>query len=375
MVIEDVVRFKEACKTILVAIDTSEQSVIAETLELWTDEQALHLLVTNREYTVVVNFELTQEANLKATVNALLFLKLIAQLTADSINLEVQGNSLVITVDGSLGSIYKLPLIFNDQGLLELPVIELKNVVSSFEIPASILHSILLYNSKELQSVKSSSSLKPAQRVYYLDEQGAITFTTGACVNNFTLRQPIKVLLGSKVVKLFKLFADRGAVQFAMSQDVDVNSQILTKVRFHTDVIDITALVPSDAQVIRSVPVKAIRDMSNKIYDYSVVLDKNNLQRILSRLLLFKGKDLVVKAELTFNQNGCTISYCNNQEWIGYNDTQLDPFEYKMSLNLETFKNIVDSCIEDYITAHFGDHRAIVLVRQSIKNIIPELVG
>ena len=43
----------------------------------------------------------------------------------------------------------------------------------------------------------------PIQRLYYMDERGAVTFTSGACINNFTLEKPVKILLNNKLVKLF----------------------------------------------------------------------------------------------------------------------------------------------------------------------------
>lgn len=373
MIIEDVKQFKDSCKTILAAIDTSagEQSLIAETLELVGRENCLKMMVTNREYMVTVTFQLEQSENFKATVNALLFLKLVAQLTVDSLELEVVDTSLVVRA----GGIYRLPLIYNDQVLLELPQIRLENITSSFDILSSTLSSILQYNSKEIQSARSLSKLKPIQKLYYVDDKGAITFTTGACVNNFTLPQSIKLLLSGKVVKLFRLFAESVPVHFEISQDVDSQSNFVTKVRFSTDTIEIAAITPSDLQLLRSVPVDAIRSMAAKTYDYSVVLDKNELQRILSRLLLFKNADLTVRARFSFAQSGCSICYCDNQEWIGYNDEQFEDFHYSMYLNIETFKTIVEGCVEDYLTLNFGDHRAVVLVRQNIKNIIPELIS
>lgn len=366
MIINNTKEFKEICKTILMAIDNSESSLIGETLELVNNDNLLTLSVTNREYFVTVKLSLPCEDNFKITVNALLFLKLIFQITTDSLELNVDGNALVIKADGT----YKLPLIYNGDALLELPKIVLNNVTTEMTISSSILNSILQYNTKELQSAKVV--YQPAKKLYYVDNEGAITFTTGACVNSFTLDKPIKLLLPPKVVKLFKLFGEDSSVNFLLAQDQD-NDKVVSKVSFSTDRISIDAVIPSDLQILESVPVTAIRGMSVKQYDYSVLFEKDRVVKALSRLLLFKD-DVSTVANFKFNKDFCTISYSNNEETIGYNDEQTDSLDYSMNLNIETLKNILDGSAEDYFTMNFGDHKAVVVIRQDIKNIIPEWV-
>ena len=71
----------EACSTISGALDSSELSVITETLELKTEENILYMNVTNREYYVSVKIDIDENESFHATVNAGLFLKLISQIT------------------------------------------------------------------------------------------------------------------------------------------------------------------------------------------------------------------------------------------------------------------------------------------------------
>ena len=367
MIINSTKEFKEICKTILLAIDTSEHSTVGETLELVNDNGVLTLSVTNREYFVSVKLSLPCEESFKATVNALLFLKLIFQLTTDTLELNVKDNALVIKADG----VYKLPLIFNGTSLLELPKIVLNNVTTTMRISSSILNSILQYNTKELQSAKIV--YRPSQKLYYVDGEGAITYTTGACVNSFSLEKPIKMLLPPKVVKLFKLFGEDTGVNFALAQDSN-DREVLTKVSFSNDLISITAVIPSDIQILESVPVAAIRTMSTKQYDHSVLLEKDAVVKALSRLLLFRDEISVV-ADIVFTKDCCVITYLNNEETIGYQNEQPEDFTYELHLNIETLKNIIDGSSEDYFTMNFGDHKAVVIIRQDIKNIIPEWVG
>ena len=190
---------QNACGKILAAVDSNTLSVLTETLQLKTAEKNLYISVTNREYFAQVKIPMSEDIEFHATVNANLFLKLISQITTDTIEINIVDNSLIIKGNGT----YKLPLIFDGDGLLELPEIEIGNPTVNFEIDSNILLSILQYNSKELTKGIIS---KPIQKLYYMDEEGCVTFTTGACVNSFTLAQPVKILLNDRLVKLFKLF-------------------------------------------------------------------------------------------------------------------------------------------------------------------------
>lgn len=371
MIINNTKEFKEVCKTILLAIDTTtEPTRLNEALELTCDENNLILSVTNREYFVKIKLALVGEVGFRATVNALLFLKLIFQLTTDTLELTVEDSALVIRADGT----YKLPLIYKGEELLELPQIELNNITTTMDIDSSILSSILQYNTRELQNSASKITYNPAQKLYYVDNNGAITFTTGACVNNFTLEKPIKLFLSPKIVKLFKLFSEDTSVAFEMAQDVDVNNNIETKVRFYTDTIDIVSTI-HDAKLLtkllESTPVTAIRNMSTKQYDYSVLLERDHLIRALSRLLLFRD-NLSIVAGFTFTKDHCVIEYSNNVEIVKYSDAHTEDLNYQLHMNIEMLKNILDGSTEDYITFNFGDHKAVVIVRQNILNIIPE---
>ena len=190
---------QDACSKILAAVDSNNLSVLTETLQIKTEDNQLFISVTNREYFAKVSIAIDTNVDFHATVNANLFLKLISQITTETIEMTLIDNCLVLKGNGT----YKLPLIFDGDTLLELPEIKIYNPTVNFVIDSEHLLSILQYNSKE---ITKGSVTKPIQRLYYMDEKGALTFTTGACVNNFTLDQPVKVLLNDRLVKLFKLF-------------------------------------------------------------------------------------------------------------------------------------------------------------------------
>ena len=92
--------FKSACRTILYAIDSKDKTLFATTLELKADGTKLHLNVTNRMYYVTVTFDLGYEEHFHATVNAQLFLSLIAKVTTDELDITCTDNYLHVKIKG-----------------------------------------------------------------------------------------------------------------------------------------------------------------------------------------------------------------------------------------------------------------------------------
>lgn len=359
--------FRDVCSKILTAVDSNSLSTLTETVELKTEDSLLYISVTNKEYFARVKLDLGSPEVFHATVNANLFLKLVSQITTDTIELAIRDNYMILKANGT----YKLPLIFNDDKLIELPEITINNITNEFTIDSNILLSILQYNSKEL--VKGVVS-KPVQKLYYVDEHGAITFTTGACVNSFMLSQPVKLLLNNRVVKLFKLFKGE-QVKFTLGYDPITNDIIQTKVRFESNDISITAILSCDDTLLRSVPVDAIRNRANTEYPYSITLNKDALLQSINRLTLFTPKDTVNSySRFEFKKDSVIIYDVkqDNKEELYYTSNTIDD-EYSAILDFIDLKTTLETCTEPYLTIHFGNHQAIVLSRGNIKNVIPEL--
>lgn len=366
--------FKDVCAKILSATDSNEISTLTETLELKTKGKILYLNVTNREYYVSIKFMLDHEEEFHATVNASLFLKLIAKVTSPDIELEMRENFVNVKADGN----YKIPLIFDNDKLLELPEINIENKTVEMNIQGDILESILNYNSKELLK---GTIFKPVQKMYYIDQQGCITFTSGACVNSFTLEKPIKILLNNRIVKLFKLFKDK-TVRFSLGYDPLSETIIQTKVAFDTDEISLHAILSCDDTLLNSVPAEKIRARANNTYPYSVVLSREALMQTISRLLLFSAgygskENLKPYSTFEFKETSVNIWDANkeNVESLKYMNNEHISEPYTMILDLVDFKTVLDGCTEEYITLTFGDNSAAVIVRQNIRNVLPQVIS
>ena len=252
-----------------------------------------------------------------------------------------------------------------------MPEIIIDNPTITMKISGDILN----YNSKELQRGTFS---KPVQKMYYIDEKGCLTFTTGACVNYFELEKSIKVLFNNRLVKLFKLFKGE-MTDFTLGYDPIDENLVQTKVRFETPSISLTAITGCTDDLLKSVPVSAIRGRAEFEYPYSVVLNTQELKDSINRLLLFsagygKVKNTKPYSLFEFKNNEVTIydSDKENTEVIKFkNGTTFDE-QYSMVLDLADLKIVVDTINEDYFSLNFGNHQAVVIKRTSISNVIPE---
>lgn len=359
--------FRLVCSKILGAVDSNSLSTLTEVVELKTEGTNLFISVTNKDYFARVKLDLGIPEPFHATVNADLFLKLVSQITTETIELNVRDNCMILKANGT----YKIPLVYYNEQLIELPEITINNVTNEFNIDSNILLSILQYNSKELNK---GVITKPVQKLYYIDDQGALTFTSnGGCVNSFMLEQPVKILLPNRVVKLFKLFKGEN-VKFTLGYDAISEETIQTKVRFESSDICITAVISCDDTLLNSVPVGAIRNRANAEYPYTVAFNKEAFLQAINRLMLFSPKDGInLFSKFEFKRD-CLVMYDvrnENKEEIYYTGNTI-PDEYSATLDFGDLKTTLETCTEPYLTLHFGNGVAMVIARGNIKNIISE---
>lgn len=359
---------KDVCNKILFAVDSDELSIVTETLSLKAYGGYLNLAVTNREYYVNVPVKIVEDIEFSATVGATIFLKLISQITTDTIELTTDDTTLYVKGNGS----YKLPLIYDGSVLLELPKIDVENVTATADVSGDLLNSILTYNGKELS--KSDMITRPVQRLYYIDNEGAITFTKSACVNKFNLPCDVRILLNPKIVKLFKLFKNE-SVKFSLGH-TDIGGSLQTRVSFCSDSLFINAILSASDDMIDTVPVEAIRKRAYGDYSYSANVNKDALSQALSRISLLSLTKSCPKpySRFTFSSDKVVISDTdmNNFETVYYNNSIQD-CSFETTLDLNDIKTTLDSCTEPYINIKFGDEQAVVVVRNNIHNVIPTI--
>lgn len=365
---------QESCAKILNAVDSNVLSAVTETLEIKTENKQLSMSVTNREYFVKILFGDNIEDEIHATVNANLFLKLISKVTSETIEIYTDEKSLYVKCNGD----YKLPLIYDGDKLVELPVINIENVSETFDVDSTILHSIVNYNSKELG--KGSIS-KPIQRLYYVDNEGAITFTTGACVNKFSIDMTSKLLLNDKLVKLFKLFKDT-KVKVTVGHNKLSEDTVVTAVRFEAPNITIDAVLSCDDSMVVSFPVSGIRGRADAVYPNTISINKELLMQAVERLNLFNHSgmraDLSVSiVKLEFTSTNLVVADRNgiNREEIPYTTPIEQEVDYSALIDSSDLTKTLASATNQIVTIGFGNEQAFVISEGLVKWVIPECQG
>lgn len=368
-------QFQEAANKILLAVGVDKS---AANLELAAVDSTLYLRVTNREYYVAVKFDLEEHANFRAVVDANLFLNLISGISTEEFSLTISDTIIVVKAGRSS---YKLAMIYENDTLLELPAIKLdpEQVTINMPITNDILMSILNVNGREVQKAKKLD-VNELQRYYYVDETGCFTFTTGACVNAFTLEKPIKLLLTDRVVKLFKLF--NGDAQLTYGHTVNADGSLQPIVAFQTSDVYIATRLLSDDNCIHRVkaPCEAMKGLIKEVYDHTLVLSASDLSAAISRLLMFyknsnaKADMSFVPAQVTFTDTEFTISDTtgDNTEAVTVENGSTTPGGYSMGVNLIDLKSVLDSCKNEHISLNCGNHKSIVINRGTISNVIAE---
>ncbi len=365
---------QDSCARIFNAVDSNVLSTVTETLEIECSERILRLCVTNREYFVEIQLETDVDEYFHATVNANLFLKLISKVTSETIELSIHENSLFIKCNGD----YKIPLIYEGDSLLVLPRIEIEDVYEKFEIDSKFLNSIVDFNSKELQKGTLS---KPIQRLYYLDNKGCLTFTSGACVNRFDVDMMSRLLLNDKLVKLLRLFKDTKVV--VKTGHNKISDDILaTVVEFDNESsprIKISSVLNCDDTMVVKFPVDAVRSRADKAYPRTVTINKEMLNQAIERLMLFSQgaaktdlSMLVVK--MKFSQDYVTVSDRMeiNKEDVYYSKEDDSGEDYSLMVYSSDLTKTLNTCTNQLVQISFGDGQALVVSEGNVSWVIPE---
>ena len=361
---------QDSCAKILNAVDSNVLSAVTETLEISASQNMFTLAVTNREYFVEVKREIELNEEFHATVNATLFLKLISKVTSETIELTSDGNSLHIKCNGN----YKLPLIYDGDTLMTLPRINIEEVNETVDIESTTLQTIVNYNSKELSKGTISRAV---QRLYYMDKDGAVTFTTGACVNQFNIDMTSKLLLNDKLVKLFKLFKDT-KVKMTVGHNRVGDNSFVNVAKFEAPGIEISAVLNSDEKMFVEFPVAAIRGRANVVYPVSVSVNKDALMQAIDRLMLFihnGGNDAAFSiVRMNFTAEGVNISdqMGINTELILYSKPVETMEPYSALIDSNDLTKTLQSCTNQIVTINFGNNEAFTLAEGVVRWVLPE---
>lgn len=367
---------KTICNKITLAIDSSSTEEVAGALCVEVKDNTLFLSVTNKEYYVSIRKILTGTvSNFKTVVDADLFIKLISKITTETVELSISSGTLIVKGNGQ----YKLAMLYSGQELMEVPEILLSKVEVSNTTKSENLADMLQHNSKEFSKVPPNTALHPIQKMYYMDEKGCITFTQGACVNYFDLENPFKILLGQKLVKLFKLFKDE-EVTIDVGEEKINEEFTQTRIRLYGEDVKICAILGGDNKaLVNKVPVVSVRNRAETLYDYEIEVSKAALLETIGRILLFAnvGKSKVPPyCRIVFDKNYMTIfdTRQENNEQVVYENPVFDLNDnaYSTIVEMNNFKSTIESFTDKTVVIKFSNHTAMTIESGNIVYVFPE---
>lgn len=352
---------KEICNKILYAFDPTTSDIV----QIKGVDNYLHMIVGNGEYYVEIKLNMYEKVDFNATVSGDIFLKLISKITSDTVEFNIEDNHLCIKGDG----LYKIPLIYKDNKMLEVYKIDISNIINNFTINSNILNSIYQYDDKELKRFIMDN----VQTLYYLDKDGCIKFTSTAYVNSFSLPESVTLFLTKKIVKLFKLFNTDEDVNFILGKD-DANGFITNKLMLKSKDVCIITLLPLEDTLISRIPINFIRDKANHSYVNNVMINKSTILNAINRLSLFMSPEAISSYNIIFKFNNDKFTIYDNNKYNSEEVYLLDgsiSFDDDIKINVLDFKSALSNFKEDNITMSFDDKSVIVLKSNSISLIVP----
>ena len=375
-------RIKDIASKVSMGVDGDRTSPISELLEFELKDKNLILKTTNKEYffKTIINDVVDTDDSFHVTVVADTFLSLISKTTTDEIKLDITKAGLVVQGNGK----YTFPLVLENDQVLTLPEIDFEENENSinFKIQGDVLKSIYEFNSRELSK---EVVVDPIQKYYYLDNDGALTFVEGACVNEFKVQgDPFKLLLNERLVSLFKVFSglevDVTISRVEKGTDLVGNPLVSNRVRFKTATMELVAIT-CDSDLVDKYPAIQIKALSNIDYPEKVEVSKVKLLEALERLAIFDKKgsgnkvDLKKCGKLEFGEKAVQIISMKdgNSEELPYINGTISKINFTSYVSLSDLVKHGNITLTDAITVHFGTGDAIMLQRRNLKQVIPEL--
>lgn len=367
--------FKKTASAIELAISSDSK---ASDLELKVNNDKLFLNITNGEFFVSSIFDLENaDPDFHAVVDGKSLLSLINSLSAESFDLEVEERLLKVQVGKSK---YQFPLKIEGDSLKKINPIRIINKVNELTIKPEILQSILKVNGAEVKKAASMKLVKenPLHSMYYLTNEGCFNYSTGVCLNLFTLDSKINLLLNNRIVKLFKLFDTDATLTYGIdsANGVEQHKIVLTSENNY-----VASLITNDLNLNSSINSKfeSSKRMINEPFKVQFSTDSEKLSEIVSRFStytknLFKSVEpTFIPVRLSVTNNEVSLSdKRNNIDYLEVTDVQSDA-DYTITINLYDLITILGSCKNTTLTISFGDAKAIKVQHDSVIHLISKI--
>lgn len=368
---------KDILSKIALGINKSDVNPSAGYIEIKTnDDGILNIKVSSNDYFLISPITVNSDESIHATILADKFINIISKLNKEFISLCSDDNSLMLKTNTSQ---YVFPII-KKNGVVatinefEYNAEEYTNCVEN-EMNGTDLASISESNA---QGLVEATFTKEIQQFIYVDNVGALTFTDNIYINNFDVAyaNEFKILLNATQSRLLKIFdnAKNVTVKVMSSNNFDKN----VVVKMTSDDISLSLLTQSVNKV-NMFPQEKIRNLSLGDINRHVIINKNEFDKALSRLMVFDkkfDKAILDYSKLVFKSNHVElISVKNhNYEIIAYSSSEnIDgDSAYEAIIRFGDLVNQLKAVTTPNVDISFGNGKAIV-INSDIKQIVPEI--
>ncbi len=367
---------KNKMARINLAVEKNRINPKAGWIEIETINDKIVFKVSNNDYFLKTSIDVGQvndEDYIHATVLAETFIPLVAKLENETISIVERLNTLILETETNK---YTFPVIKELGKVKTVDRVKFNKTKEPIEIDCETLLSISNVNAKGLADTLFS---KDIQQYIYVDNEGAITFTENIYVNNFEQQfdTTFKMLLTGTQARILEVFKNELNIKMEYEQQptFDVVSTTTNKIKLYNDNVELILMTQPQYRVDRwpSLKIRALSENTNNIH---AVVDRRELQKALTRLMVFDKKfDITVMdySKIEFKENELHLISIknNNMEKIPYLKAT-NTKEHTSIIRFADLINQIKVVTDKEIDISYGDKPSIVL-NSTFKQILPEI--
>ena len=344
-------RLKEAVNTAGKGCGYNKLIPLTELIGIQLKDGKLKLYSTDMTNFLTVTVDKVSGEDTNICVEAEKFTKLVSKITSSEIEMDINEDSLVVKGNG----VYKLPIIMDEEGIVEFPQNK-EIVINSGEVKLTSVLSAYNINRNALAKTLE----QPYLTGYYCGEKVISTDSIVITFNNFSMfGKDFEPLLISPQMMYLLTLNNEEDIKFGVDGDNLV---------FSTSNIEIRGPKLSG---IEDYPIDAINEYLNVNFESKCKISKQLVLDVLDRLSLFITQYDKNGAYFTFGRKGLKI--------YSKKDSSVETVNYIESDNFTVFTCLVDivmlkeqlqACPEDTITIWYGNENALKLEAGNVIQII-----
>lgn len=318
-----------------------------------SDFSELTFITTDANNYLYVHEPLENAEDFYVVVQVDTLYKLVSKLTSEYTTLCVEDDTLVIHSNGT----YKLELPLDENGELIKYPDPIKNDAIAVREATVVEISDIKKICNTAKSALATSLEIPCYTGYYIGKQTIATDTYKICgINKQLFDTPI--LVGADTLDLVNL-ADED-VRVSVGED---------NVIFSTSAIEVYGKLMDS---ISNYQVDAISNLLNEDFSCSRSVRKSDLLQLLDRLSIFVGVYDKNAINLTFNNDGLTITsrQANSVENLAYVSGKGNCEDFTCAIDIEMFTSQVKVVDSEFVEIYFGRDNAIKIVTGDVTQII-----